>query len=118
MEKTRYEDIMDFLLSQNYEVFAPGVHKGQIKNPYIVVKPSSTQKLMNYSSYIQYYDIMVYGRTLTETVRIFEEVNEKMKQMRPMIICTFSSTPPFYDDDIKGYMISTQYRNAKKIEYN
>lgn len=115
--KGRYEDIMDFLITEGYSVYAAGAHKGQIINPYIVVKPGMAQRYMNYSSVIQYYDILVYGRTITESVRIMNEINEKMKKMRPMIVCTFNSTEPFYDDDIRGYMVSAEYRNMKKIEY-
>lgn len=115
--KNRYEDIMDFLISEKYDVFAAGVHKGQVTSPYVVVKPTRGIKLFNYSSVIQYYDILIYGRTLTETVRLADEINKKMEQLRPMIICTYNQTEPFYDDDVKGFMISTEYRNVKKLNY-
>ena len=116
-EKGRFEDIMDFLLSENYSVFAAGAHKGQVTSPYIVVKPTRANRYMQYSSIIQYYDLLYYGRTLTETVRLQLEVDERMKKMRPMIVCTHNMTEPFYDDTIKGYMTSTEYRNMKQIIY-
>lgn len=115
--KGRLEDIMDFLLSEKYSVFAAGAHKGQVTSPYIVVKPTRANQYMQYSSVIQYYELLYYGRTLTETVKLQIEVDEKMKKMRPMIICTFNITEPFYDETIKGYMTSTEYRNMKQIIY-
>lgn len=116
-EKGRFEDIMDFLLSENYSVFAAGAHKGQVTSPYIVVKPTRANRYMQYSSIIQYYDLLYYGRTLTETIKLQIEVDEKMKEMRPMIVCTYNSVEPFFDDIIKGYMTSTEYRNMKQIIY-
>ena len=113
----RLEDIMDFLLKENYSVFAAGAHKGQVLNPYIVVKPTRAQQYMQYSSIIQYYELLYYGRTLTEVVNLQLTVDEKMKEMRPMIVCTHNTTEPYYDDIIKGYMVSTEYRNMRQIIY-
>lgn len=116
--KSRLEDIMDFLISQGYSVFAVGAHKGQVSSPYIVVKVTRANRYLQYSSVIQYYDILIYGRTLTETNKLANEIDKKMEQLRPMIVCTYSRQEAFYDDDVKGYMISTEYRNLKKINYD
>lgn len=116
--KSRLEDIMDFLISQGYSVFATGAHKGQVSSPYIVVKPTRANRYLQYSSVIQYYDILIYGRTLTETNKLANEVDKKMEQLRPMIVCTYNRQEAFYDDDVKGYMISMEYRNMKKIDYD
>lgn len=117
MSDDRFTDIMDYLISKNYSVYAAGAHKGYITSPYIVVKPTSAQRYLQYSSVIQYYDIIYYGRTITEVISLQNKADEDMKGLRPMIVCTFNRSIPFFDESVDGYMVSSEYRNMKKISY-
>lgn len=95
-------------------VYALGAHKGVIDEGTIVVKPASATQFMNFSTTIQYFDILCYGRTISETVDVFEKVKQAMKSLEMTVMPTFLTSTPFYESNVKGWQIVSTYRNYVK----
>lgn len=117
MEETRIQDIYMFLKGQGFETYFPAQKSGECLSPYVVVKDATTSKLASFSSTVTYYDLMCYvpRENFTLLAIYVEQVKEAMKKMAPMIMPTYTETQSFYDDSVKGYMISIQYLNYKQI---
>lgn len=111
-----WKSIMKHLYDKGLQVYAPGSHKGDVDEPYVVVKPLNSDKYINFSTTIRYYDVMYYGRTVTECEELRIKAEFLMKDLQPTIMPTYSTTEPFYDDTVKGWMSSSMYRNYRKIE--
>lgn len=117
MEKTRVQDIYMHLKKAGFDVYFPTQHQGECIKPYVVIKDVTTTKYLNYSSTVTYYDIMCYVPSNQYSIieEYVDSIKESMKQMIPMIKPTYSETESYYDDSIKGYMKSIQYKNYKQI---
>lgn len=115
MEASRLLDIYKFLQSKGHEVYFPAQKVGECKKPYIVIKDEGLTQLLNFSSKLQLYSIMAFvpGTRFGDLEPLINQVDEEMKELFPMIKSTNFRTPSFYDDVIKGHMISSQYRNAR-----
>lgn len=44
------------------------------------------------------------------------ETKQALKEMFPLIMYNGNETPSFYDDEIKGHMVSFEYVGCRKIE--
>lgn len=95
-------------------VYALGAHQGVIDGKLIVVKPASSTQYLNYSTTVQYFEILCYGRTISETVNLFEQVKQAMKSLEMTVMPTFLTNTPFYESNVKGWQISSTYRNYVK----
>ena len=95
-------------------VYALGAHQGVIDGKTIVVKPASATQYMSFSTTIQYFDIQCYGRTISESMSLFEEVKTAMKSLEMTVMPTFLSSSPYYDSNVKAWQISGTYRNYVK----
>jgi len=117
MEKTRIQDIYKHLKADGFDVYFPAQHQGECTKPYIVIRDATTSKYLNYSSTITYYDLMCYiPKEEFSTIEEFvNSVKESMKGLVPMIKPTYNETQSYYDDSVKGHMISVQYKNFKQI---
>ena len=113
--KTVFELILQTLKEANIgPVFALGAHPGVIDGKLIVVKPASAAQYMNFSTTIQYFEILCYGRTISEAVNLFEDVKQAMKSLEMTVMPTFLTGTPFYESNVKGWQISSTYRNYVK----
>lgn len=117
MAESRIQDIFLHLKKSGFKVYYPTQHQGECTEPYVVVKDATTTKYLNFSSTITYYDIMCYvPKDAFSTLEPFlEQVKEAMKGLVPMIKPTYTQTQSFYDDTIKGHMVSVQYKNYRQI---
>ena len=81
----------------------------------VVVKDVTTSQYLQYSSTVTYYDIMCYipKDHFSDLESFVEEVKLAMKDLVPMIKPTYGQTQSFYDDSVKGHMISIQYKNYR-----
>ncbi len=111
-----YDLIFDTLKRNGFNVYAPNAHKGECIEPYIVVKESDTNQYVNYSTNITLYDIMCYAKNYTDCLKLKEKVKETMKKAEPSVKPTYTETAAFFDDSVKGYMSSVEYRNYTKQE--
>lgn len=116
MENSRWSDIFKHLESSGYEVYPPGVKEGECISPYVVVKDAGTSKDTNVSSSIALYDIMVYmpKNQYSKLESFVRKLEEDMDGLWPMIRPTHFKTTAFYDDSVKGWMVSIQYKNYQK----
>lgn len=117
MSSNRWADICDVLKEAGYKVYSPAQHEGECKERYIVVKISSSYKVNDYSSVQPQYDIMLYipKNEYSQFEDFLQDVKNVLKKLEPMIMPLHSQTPSYYDDQVKGHMISIQYRNNRKI---
>ena len=95
-------------------VYALGAYQGVIDGRVIVVKPSSASQYMNYSTTVQYFNILCYGRTISETMSLFEDVKIAMKDLEMTVMPTYFVQSPYYDSNVKAWQISGTYRNYVK----
>lgn len=109
-----YELIFDLLKENGFNVFAPNTHQGECINDYLVVKETVANKFVNYSSQIVLYDILCYAKNYTDCLRLKEKVRETMLEIQHTVKPTDNETEPFFDNDVKGYMTSVEYRNYRR----
>lgn len=110
-----YDLIFDLLKENGFDVYAPDSHIGDCINSYIVVKQQAGQKYLKYSTQVVFYDILCYAKNYTDCLKLKESVKEKMKLI-DSVKPTFNETEAFYDESVKCYMASVEYRNYRKIE--
>lgn len=117
MSTSRWADIYKLLKSKGYDVYTPAQHEGECTSKYIVVKIGTLQRAYDFSSVQYQYDLMLYvPREEYSTLENFvEDVKKAMKELEPMIRPMNSQTGSFYDDTVKGHMISIQYMNYRKL---
>lgn len=113
----RWGDIYKALQTAGFDVYAPGQHQGECTKRYVVVKIYTSARINKYSSVSQQYDILMYipKDEYSEFEDFVANVKQAMKVLEPMIMPLYSQTPSYYDDEVKGHMISMQYRNSRKL---
>lgn len=116
MADTRWKDIYDKLVEHDIAVYSPGQHTGECTSAYVVVKTAGRTGSTEISSSQDLYDLMCYvPKDQYSTLEGFvDTVEEIMDELFPMIRSMHFRTASFYDDSVKGHMISTQYYNWKK----
>lgn len=114
---SRWKDIYRHLKSEGFDTYSPGQHQGECVSPYVVVKDMGTTRVAEYSSTKTLYDILCYvpGNQFSELEPFVGSLEASMKKMFPMIRPANYKTPSFYDDTVKGHMISVQYINYRKL---
>lgn len=116
--KSRWQDIFLHLKQGGFDVYSPAQKTGECKAPYLVVKDASSSQFLNYSSTRSFYDILCYvpKAHFSDLEHFVGTVEAAMKGLSPMIQPTYTKTPSFYDDSVKGHMVSIQYYNYRKID--
>lgn len=109
-----YDFIFDLLTENGFRVFAPDTHKGECVEDYLVLKESTVTRYNNYSSQIVLYDIMCYAKNYTDCLKLKDKVRQTMTKAKYTVVPTDNETSAFFDDDVKGYMTSVEYRNFRK----
>ena len=117
MDKTRLQDIYLQLKSNAIDVYFPGQAVGDVLSPRTVVKCNGSAKVGDVSTTQDLYDVMCYvpQNQYSQVETYKTEVKRIMGLMKPTIMPTFIETESYYDDTIKGHMVSIMYRNYKKI---
>lgn len=111
-----WQQIADVLLANDIKVYPPAVHRGECTEEYCVLKDSGASPLNTYSSQRVLYDLMCYvPHTKYTTLESFVlKCKKAMEQTYPMLLPTGLETPSFYDDTVKGYMVSVEYRASRR----
>lgn len=114
---SRWKDIYLHLKAEGFDVFSPGQHQGECTSPYVVVKDAGMSRVGEFSSNKNLYDIMCYvpRDNFSELEPFVHRLEVSMMRMYPMIRPAHYKTPSFYDDTVKGHMISVQYLNYRKF---
>ncbi len=117
MANSRLQDIYHHLKANKFRVYFPAQKLGECTAPYVVVKDMEGTQFLDYSSTVQYYDILCYiPKEQFSTIEPFvDSVKQAMKGLSPMIKPTYTQTGSYYDDTVKAHMVSIQYKNYRKI---
>lgn len=116
MADTRWKDIYNKLKEHGLDVYSPGQHTGECTSPYVVVKNAGRTGSTEISSSQDLYDLMCYvPKDHYSTLEpLVDQVEAIMDELFPMLRPVHFRTASYYDDSVKGHMISTQYVNWKK----
>lgn len=117
MENTVWKIIYSHLQDNLIDVFTIAQHKGEVKDPYVVLKSGLKSKYMNYSSTQEVYDFLCYVKNRSELEEYVETVKNQVLNLKSKIMIKDmnSETPEFYDEEVKGYMKSFQMLVFKRI---
>lgn len=115
---TRLEDIFLCLKSAGISAYLPGQHTGVCTKNYVVVRTGIVMPYMQTSTNICYYELLCYTpeEYPTQTERFKEEVKAAMLALHPMVRYGKSETPPYFDSDVKGWMVDLTYTSYKKYD--
>lgn len=114
---SRWQDIYTHLKREGFDVYSPGQHQGECTSPYVVVKDMGVARFGGFSSTKALYDIMCYvpQDNFSQLEPFVCTLEAAMAKLAPMIRPAHYKTPSFYDDTVRGHMISVQYINYRKI---
>lgn len=114
---SRWKDIFRTLKEAGYDVYAPAKKSGECTEKYIVLAISTIDSVIGTTSVSALYDVMLYmpRDSYSQIEDEMEKIREALKKLYPMIISTKFQTPPYYDDSVKAYMTSMQYRNSRRF---
>lgn len=105
------------LKNSGFDVYSPAQHEGECTSPYVVIRTSTRSRINNFSSTDTLYDFLCYvpkdSYSILESFK--ESVKDALKGLYPMLVDNYYETPAFYDDTIKGHMISMEYKVHRKI---
>lgn len=112
-----WQDIFRHLKSGGFDVYSPGQHEGECITPYIVVKDAGTSQFREFSSTQNLYDLLCYmpKDRFSELEDFVLSVEKRMKGMFPRVRPANYKTASFYDDTVRGHMVSIQYINYRKL---
>lgn len=111
-----YDLIFKTLKENKIDVFSPGSHLGECTKPYVVVKQDTGARYANYSTQMVLYDILCYAKNYTDCLNLKEKVKNIMKLTGDSVRPTYNETQAYYDDTVKAYMASVEYRNYRKVD--
>lgn len=114
---SQWQNIYRHLKTKGFDVYSPGQHTGDCTAPYVVIRDAGVSRPFEFSSVQVVYDILCYvPQDQFSTLEPYvNSVEEAMKGLYPAVISMHFRTPSFLDDTIKGHMVSTQYRNNRKL---
>lgn len=107
-----YEKVFDKLKQNDIDVYPPNTHKGEVKSEYVVLSDGGRTRASNFTSQTVLLDALIYvpGSRFTDLDPFADKVKEYADELYPLIIPTGYETPAFYDEAIKGWMKSVEYR--------
>lgn len=114
----RYKDILISLSNAEFDVYTPGMHKGECKKPYIVVLNAGTDEIYGISSTQTIYEILLYVPVNNRTYldEFADNVKNVMRRdLWPMILPVNSELADYVDDEKKAHMRVLQYKNYRQI---
>ena len=118
-EQDRIQDIYMHLKNKGFDVYFPAQHQGECISPYVVVKGDSDVQFQRFSTTSHYYDLLCYvPKDNYSTLYPFvDSVKAAMKELETKIMIrpAYYDTSSYYDEAIKGHMVSIQYINYRKL---
>lgn len=118
--KTLVEAIILVLKENKIDAYPPATKKGICTKEYVVVKNSGSSQIGTFSSEVHYIDILCYvpQNKYTELEKFKNRVKAIIrKNLYPRTMETGSETSDFFDDEIKGHMVSFMLRNSVRNKY-
>lgn len=96
------------------KVYPPAVKIGECKEDYLILKDDASARYQNLSTEINYYDVLCYAKTYTGVLKLADFVRDVMCSYTPNMFPTGVETGAYYDDDVRAYMVSIQYRAMRR----
>lgn len=108
--------IFDYLEAAGYDVFFPEQHIGECITPYIVVKSDGLAPIAGITTNQCFYAIFCYipRNQYNELEQFIIDLKTTMEGLYPSVMSADIETTPFYDDEVKGFMVSIQYINYRR----
>lgn len=104
------------LKNSGFSVFSPGQHSGDCVEPYVVVNIGSAVPFNSLTTIQTPYDILCYvPKEQFSTLEGYVNSVESCLKQCPFLKSSHYRTPAYYDEDIKGHMISTQFVNYRRM---
>ncbi len=116
--KTPVQMVFDFLKEKGIKVYMPLQHVGEVKDNFVVVKPSYSDQFVQLSTTQTLIDVMCYSpkNKFSSQDSYVRSVKKLMSELGfiLMIRATDFETEPFYDEEYNGWMVSVQYAFYRK----
>ena len=119
-DKTLVQAIILVLKDNGIDAYPPATKEWTCTKEYVVVKNSGSSQIGIYSSEVHYTDVMCYvPRNKYTTLETFKNRVKEIihNNLYPRAMETGSETTDFYDDDIKGHMVSFMLRNNVRNKF-
>lgn len=118
MTKSVLKQIYDCLKENGIDVYFAGQHEGECIKKYTVIKKGGATTEYNVSAERPLYTIMCYvpKHNYSELEDYVLEIKKHMKNVYPLVMYLGNETDSFYDETVKGHMVSFQYQGCRKIE--
>lgn len=112
------KQMYDCLKQNNINVYFAGQHEGECAEKYTVIKKGGATTEYNVSAERPLYTIMCYvpKHNYSDIEEYVFEIKKHMKELYPLVMYTGNETDSFYDENVKGHMVSFQYQGCRKIE--
>lgn len=113
-DKTVVEAIILCLKDNEVDAYPPATKQGVCTKEYVVVKNSGSSQIGTISSEVHYTDIICYvpQNKYTSLERFKNRVKGIIHDnLYPRVMETGSETQDYFDEDIKGHMVSFMLRN-------
>lgn len=119
-DKTVVQAIILLLKDNGVDAYPPATKEGVCTKEYVVVKNSGSSQIGTISSEVHYTDIICYvpknKYTSLETFK--NHVKEIIhNNLYPRVMETGSETQDYFDEDIKGHMVSFMLRNNVRNKF-
>lgn len=116
-DKTSVWQIIADILTKygDLPVYPPATHRGQCREPYIVLKADGATVMPGYSSMQQYYRILLY--VPKNEYSKLDEYDKKLVKLiedycYPLLLPTGQKASDYYDDNYDAHMRAFLYRNV------
>ena len=112
-----FEKIFDNLVNDGFQVYPVGIHEGECKSEYLVIKNMGKTKIAGISSQQTIIDIICHVpiNRPVDLINLTERVKKSMKNLYPEVLPTGTETPDFVDDTTKSVTSSIEYRYNQRM---
>lgn len=114
--KTRWEDIFTHLEKAGFDVYPPATKQNECTKMYIVIRYAGTADVLTVSSNRALFDLLVYvpKHEYSKIETYIRDIQKCMDELFPLFRPVHTIDTPFFDDDVKGWMVSMSYENYQK----
>lgn len=119
-DKTVVQAIILLLKENGIDAFPPATKEGICTKEYVIVKNSGASQIGIFSSEVHYTDIICYvpQKKYTELEPFKNRVKEIIRNnLYPRVMETGSETQDYFDEEVKGHMVSFMLRNNVRNKY-
>lgn len=119
-DKTIVEAIILVLKENGIEAYPPVTKQGICTKEYVVVKNSGASQIGSFSSEVHYTDVLCYvpQNKYTELEKFKNRVKQIIhNNLYPRVMEAGSETSDYFDEEIKGHMVSFMLRNNVRNKF-